>query len=533
MSHPPVDVLIIGAGASAAAFAWSLVDTKMEILCLEQGGWLNPSEYPSSTMDWESNNAFNSNPNHRANAADYPINDSESPISVANYNGVGGGTILFAGHYPRLHPSDFRVRTLDGVADDWPLDYKTLEPFYDENDRMMGVSGLAGDPAYPPKKAMMPPIPLGLTGEVLARGFNQLGWHWWPSDMAIATEQYDGRDKCINLGACGNGCAQGAKASTDITYWPHAIRAGVKLKTGCRVREITVDESGMATGAVYYDEEGKEQYQPAAMVVMACNGIGTPRILLNSTSVSFPDGLANSSGMVGKNLMFHPYAAVEGVFDDAMDGAKGPHKCVACHEFYETDKERDFVRGFSFETQRGYGPVATALRGVFTGKIPKGAGHHEAYEKLNERIVGLVAVCEDLPEEHNRVTLDPELKDAHGIAAPKIHYTLSENSAKMLDFAVARGTEALEAAGARDVIKQRLIGNAGWHNMGTARMGTNPKTSVVNEWGRCHDVKNLFIIDGSIFVTSGGVNPTRTIQALALYIADKIKQKLVTATLFD
>jgi choline dehydrogenase-like flavoprotein len=284
---------------------------------------------------------------------------------------------------------------------------------------------------------------------------------------------------------------------------------------------------------MYYDSNGVEQFQPAEMVVMACNGIGTPRILLNSTSEQFPNGLANSSGMLGKNLMLHPYAAVEGVFTDAMDGAKGPHKCVASHEFYETDANRDFVRGFSFETQRGYGPVVTALRGVLSGKVPKGAGHHEAYAKLSERIVGLVAVCEDLPEEHNRVTLDPELTDSHGIPAPKIHYTLSENSARMLDFAVARGTEAMAAAGAQDVMVQRLIGNAGWHNMGTARMGTDPETSVVNEWGRCHDLKNLFVIDGSIFVTSAGVNPTRTIQALALYIADTIKNRLAAATLFD
>ncbi len=533
MSNPPVDVLIIGAGASAAAFAWSLADTKMQILCLEQGDWLNPLEYPSSTMEWESNNAFNSNPNYRANAADYPINDAESPIAIANYNGVGGGTILFAGHFPRFHPSDFKAKSLDGVADDWPVDYRTLEPYYDENDRMMGTSGLAGDPAYPPKQAVMPPIPLGRTGTVLARGFNKLGWHWWPSDMAIATEQYDGRDKCINLGACGTGCAQGAKASTDVTYWPHAIRAGVALKTRCRVREVTVNDDGFATGVIYYDDTGREQYQPAEMVVMACNGIGTPRILLNSTSARFPDGLANSNGLVGRNLMFHPYAAIEGIFDEALDGAKGPHKCIACHEFYESDPNRGFVRGFSFETQRGYGPAATAISGVLRGKIPKGAGHHEAYAKMQERMVGLIAVCEDLPELHNRVTLDPELTDNHGIPAPKIQYRLSENSSKMLDFAVARGCEALEAAGAREVLTQKLIANAGWHNMGTARMGTDPATSVVNEWGRAHEVRNLFIIDGSIFVTSAGVNPTRTIQALALYIADTIKQRLSSATLFD
>ena len=176
-----------------------MADTRMEILCLEQGDWVNPSDYPSSTMDWESDNKFNSNPNHRSNAADYPINVSESPISIANYNGVGGGTILFAGHYPRFHPSDFRVKTLDGIAEDWPVDYQILEKYYNENDRMMGVSGLAGDPAYPPKEAVMPPIPLGRTGETLAHGFNKLGWHWWPSDMAIATEATESCHHRLNL----------------------------------------------------------------------------------------------------------------------------------------------------------------------------------------------------------------------------------------------------------------------------------------------------------------------------------------------
>lgn len=528
-----VDVLIIGAGASAAAFAWSIADTRMNVLCLEQGDWTVPSAYPSTTMNWESDNASNSNPNYRRNAADYPINCDDSPISVANYNGVGGGTVLFAGHFPRFHPSDFRVRSLDGIAEDWPVDYDLLSPFYDINDQMMGVAGLAGDPAYPPKQPTMPPLPMGRSGEAMARGFNALGWHWWPSDAAIATTTYDGRDRCINLGACGSGCAQGAKASTDVTYWPHAMRSGVKLKTWCRVKEITTDGNGTATGATYFDRAGRQHHQEAEMVVLACNGIGTPRILLNSTSPQFPDGLANSSGMVGRNLMFHPYASIEGVFEAPMDGARGPHKCLISQEFYETDLSQGFSRGFSFEMQRGYGPVATAMRGMFTGRIPRGEAHHAAYRRLSERIVGLVAVCEDLPELHNRVTLDPELTDSNGIPAAKIDYTLSENSRKMLSFAVERGEEAMRAAGAIDVITAKLIGNAGWHNMGTARMGTDPATSVVNEWGRCHDVRNLFIIDGSIFVTSAAVNPTRTIQALALYIADVIKQKLADATLFD
>lgn len=531
MTNEKVDVLIIGAGASAAAFAWSIAETRMRILCLEQGGWEKPSDYPSTRMDWESDDNYHFDPNVRQRMTDYPINCDDSEITVANFNGVGGGTVLYAGHFPRLHPSDFKVKTLDGVADDWPIDYAQLEPWYNENDRMMGVAGLAGDPAYPPKEPQMPPLPLGKSGEVVAKGFNALGWHWWPGDCAIATQPYEGRDKCINLGACLSGCAQGAKASTDITYWPLAIRSRVEVRTHCRVREIEVSDEGMATGVIYYDEHGEEQRQEAEIVVVACNGIGTPRLLLNSASNLFPDGLANSSGLVGKNLMFHPYASIEGVFDEPLDGGRGPHKNLIGHEFYETDLSRGFVRGFAFEMHRGRGPVSTALHGMSMGHIPRGPGHHEAMRKLTDRMTGVVAVCEDLPELHNSVTLDPVLKDSDGIPAPKVTYRMSDNSHRMMNFAIERGKEVMEAAGAKDVIVEAPMPFAGWHNMGTARMGTDPSGSVVNEWGRTHDVKNLFIIDGSIFVTAAAVNPTRTIQALALYIADQIKNRLTT--LFD
>mgnify|MGYP000252802772 CR=1 FL=1 len=529
-----VDVLIIGAGASAAAFAWSLADTKMHIVCLEQGDWVDHQNYPANGKNWATRPDFGSDPNTRNAPADYPINCEDSDIGAANFNGVGGGTILYAGHFPRFHPSDFKVKTLDGVADDWPISYETLEPYYEINDRMMGVSGLAGDPAYPPKQPVMPPLPLGKSSAALAGGFNNLGWHWWPTDCAINTETYEGRDKCINVGTCGNGCAQGAKASVDITYWPLAIRAGVELRTQCRVREITVGPDGQATGATYFDADGKEQHIEASMVVVASNGIGTPRLLLNSASDQFPDGLANSSGLVGKNLMFHPYAAVDGVFEQELDGGKGPHKGINCHEFYETDSSRNFVRGFSFEMNRGYGTINSALIGMATGDIPWGEGHHSAFSKISDHVTSLVAVCEDLPELHNEVVLDPNLCDSDGIPAAKVNYRLSENSKQMMQFSIDRAKEVFKAAGATSILRELSpLPGGGWHNMGTARMGTDPATSVVNEWGRSHDVKNLFIIDGSIFVTAAGVNPTSTIQALALYIASSIKDRLADGSLFD
>ena len=189
------------------------------------------------------------------------------------------------------------------------------------------------------------------------------------------------------------------------------------------------------------------------------------------------------------------------------------------------------MRGYNLQFSRTTGIITEGITNMALGRLPWGEGHHDAFRGHHGKRVTVGVCTEDLPEEHNRVTLDPVLKDANGIPAPKIDYTVGENTRRMLDHAIARTTEILEAAGATDIRAQSPIALGGWHLLGTARMGTDPERSVVNEWGRCHDVKNLFIVDGSIFVTSGGVNPTSTIQALALYIADQMKQRL--ATLFD
>lgn len=530
-NNSDLDVLIIGSGASGAAAAWSLSQTNLKIMCLEQGGRMDPLQYPSTQKNWETRRKsdFGFSPNTRKLTSDYPINDKNSPIAVSNFNALGGGTILYSGHFPRFHPSDFKVKTLDGVADDWPLTYEQLEPFFSLNHKMMGVSGLAGDPAYPPIDELLPPIPLGKMGEKIATGFNKLGWHWWPSYSAIITRSINGRDKCINLGPCNMGCPQGAKSSVDITYWPLALNNGVILKMNCRVKEIVVDQNDRAEGVVYFNEDGVEVFQRARLVIVACNGVGTPRLLLNSKSKNFPDGLANRSGLVGKNLMLHPLGYVEGTFKENLESHLGPQGCcLQSQEFYETDANRGFVRGYTMQILRGAGPVETALSGVMKREIPTGEQHHEKFEESFGHKIGMGIIVEDLPEETNTVTLDPELKDANGIPAPKIDYTMSENSLKMLEHGLAKGKEVMAAAGSIKEYAHGPVRHAGWHLMGTARMGLDPEKSVVNEIGQSHDVKNLFIVDSSIFVTSGGVNPVSTMQALSLYIAEAIKSKIST-----
>jgi choline dehydrogenase-like flavoprotein len=365
-------------------------------------------------------------------------------------------------------------------------------------------------------------LPLGVLGETIARGFDKLGWHWWVSDNAIISRQYQGRAACDLHGKCMFGCPIGAKASTDVTYWPKALRDGAILRTWARVREITVDKSGQATGAVYYDRDGKLQEQTARVVVVCANGIGTPRLLLHSKSNLFPNGLANSSGLVGKNFMVHPFRFVEGLFEARMDGHDGPFGIPAfSQEFYETDLKRGFVRGYMFQLERSFGPLHHAW-GSFVGKpIPWGAAHHQAMRRRFPHVIRVTVLGEDLPEEQNRVELDPVAKDSSGIPAPRVIYGYGENSLKMLEHARRAAVQALEAAGAVETLDSGVIQPA-FHLLGTARMGSDPKRSVVNAWNQAHDVPNLFIVDGSCFTTSAGVNPTSTIGALALRCADGI-----------
>ena len=529
MANEVADILIIGAGASGAAAAWSLSQRGLSVVCLEQGGWVDPTSYPHWKPDWELHRQtdFAKDPNVRRQPEDYPLDNTDSPITPLMFNAVGGSTIHWTGHFPRFRPSDFRVRTLDGVADDWPLTYWDLEPYYDQNDAFIGVSGVAGDPSYPsrtPRHA--PPFGLGSAGEAYVRGLEHLGWHWWPSDSALLTAPHQpGRQVCTACGPCDLGCPIGALSSAQVTYWPAALAYGVELRTHTRVREVTVDARGRASGAIYYDAAGHVQEQPARTVILACNGIGTPRLLLNSVSGRFPHGLANSSGLVGQNLMFHPFGCVTGIFPEQLDGHKGPlGSFLYCHEFYETDLSRGFVRGVQLQLNRDSGPLTAALGGFTGHPVAWGTDHHRQLRERYAHGLNIGILVDDLPERHNTVTLSPTLVDSHGIPAPKITYTLSENSRRALEFGVDRATQLLEAAGAHTVLRDPLVRDSGWHLMGTARMGDDPATSVVDRWGRAHDVPNLFIVDGSVFVTGAAVNPTTTIQALALRTAEWLDQ---------
>jgi choline dehydrogenase-like flavoprotein len=391
----------------------------------------------------------------------------------------------------------------------------------------MGASGLPGNPAYPAPgfNPPLPPHPIHKTGRRMAEGMNKLGWHWWPGYSAIPSQDHRHQKQCQRLGICRLGCIAGAKGSTDVTHMPDAIALGARLITGARVAEITLDENGRANGAVYL-RDGKEHFQRASVVVVGANAVGTARLLLMSKSNSFPDGLANSSGLVGKRLMLHPFATVVGLYDDDLEDWLGPAGIqIESMQFYETDTSRGFVRGSKWHVMGTGGPLEMLTR----WRVGEGVRDEEFWgeafaAKMTQSIghaIDWTVHAEDLPEESNSVTLDPDLKDSDGLPAPKIRYVTSENTRRIFDFGLDRALETHEAAGAHKawVVSRNFTSG---HNLGTATMGNDPATSVVDGYGRAHDVENLYIVDGSVFPTSTATNPTATICALAMRTARHI-----------
>jgi choline dehydrogenase-like flavoprotein len=510
----PVDVAIVGSGMGGAAFAWQIsrLVPHLKVVCFDRGGWLSPEDMPALTETWQSAvmGKWATSPNLRLEAggnpasADYPIDDSASPIKPLMWNGIGGSTINWAAHFPRMKPADFG---------DWPFSYFDLEPYYDLNDAMLGVARLAGDPAYPPQSHRAPPLPIGRMGERAADAFNALDWHWWPAAAAILTlTSESSRSACNLCGPCLIGCVNRAKASTDVTYLPAAIAQGVEVRDNATAVAVLV-EAARATGVVYRDAAGEEHEQPATIVVVAGNGIGTARLLLAS-------GIGGSAA--GRYLMMHPVAYARGLFRDELDGPKGPvGASLYSHEFYEGDPSRGAERGFQIQITRENNLLAQALR-----LLPNWgrAAQYQLTEEFRHSMVWMT-VTNDEPLAQNRVSITHDIA-ADGLPLVKIEYQVSAATQAAIDYAYERADEFFAAAGAFRVIRAPLPPYTGWHLLGTARMGTDPETSVTDARGRVHGVEGLIIADGSVMPSAGAVNPGSTIGALALKFADDLAREM-------
>jgi choline dehydrogenase-like flavoprotein len=514
------DIVIVGAGAAGGAVAAAVAGRGLNVLCLEQGGWIDQTLRERSVQDHEILAAADLSPisEVRRSPADYPIDSSDSDMTPLTWNGVGGSVALWAGAAPRMHPSDFAVRSLDGVAEDWPISYEELEPYYEQAEGHMRVAGLAGNPSYPPRRSDFPapPLPLRTIGERLSAAHDKLGWHWWPGSSALHGRAFDGIYNCHLHGMCPNSCPERQAKQAGYLSWQNAIAAGVQLRTEARTTRIT-QENGHVTGVEYLDRAGNLHRVHADRVVLAAGGLGTPRLLLMSASPGSPDGLANSSGLVGKGLMMHPFAVVTGYFPEDVDSQQTNYEnAMTCQQWYETDKSRGFVRGAHWALCSTGGPVLTALTGDVWG-----AQHHANFQARFGRGALWGIFTEDLPDDKNTVTLS-EATDSAGLPGVKIRYRIPENTSRILEFNVARAEESLRAAGAADVYSFSPVRASGWHLMGATRMGSDRATSVVDANGETHDVGGLFICDASVFTTCGAVNPTLTVVALAFKAADHL-----------
>ena len=501
-----VDYAIVGVGAGGGVLAQRLSRAGFRVIGFDAGPFWD------TERDWVSDEAGS----HPLYWEDLRITGGMHPLALGQNNsgkGVGGSTVHWAAFTPRLHPSDFRIHTEDGVGVDWPICYEEIKPYYELMELEMPVSGPAWFPWGHPHGYAYGPHPMGGVGDILIRGCTKLGVRVSAGGpVAILEGAHGDRPHCIYRGFCIQGCKVGAKASTLITHVPDAIRSGAEIRANCMVSRIHLGGDRRVTGISYFDQDGKERFQKARAVIVAGYSIETPRLLLNSACPGFENGLANSSDCVGRYLMAQAGNVILGRFDELVRMYKAPPAHCMTEEFYETDPRRDFARGFAIQSVAPL-PIAFAKQ-MMQAKGAWGWGLRRLAMDYNHW-AAIAVLGELLPNANNRVQL-AELKDSFGLPVAKVSFNLYENDKKLIEFAKNKTKEVMWAAGATEVVQEARYA----HLVGAARMGNDPGTSVVDRYGRTHDIPNLFICDGSIMPTQGSANPGLTVQALAARTAD-------------
>ncbi len=530
-----VDFIVVGSGAAGGVMARELSQAGFDVLLLEQGPRFTAADFRHDEFDyWFNNGLLNSpqtSPQTFRRTANEPTTQPKDFPCLWYARMVGGSSNHFTANFWRFHEVDFRERSLLGPIPgtsfaDWPIDYAELEPYYTKVEWDVGVSGLAGASPFDPPRSRpfpMPPLPVKSSGVLLERGARKLGLHPYPAPMAIASVPYRGRPACAHCGFCiGFGCEMQAKSSSLYTMIPEAEATGrCEVRSESYVFKVNVDERDRATGVTYFDSERREHFQKARAVVLCANGAETPRLLLMSADARHPDGIANSSGLVGRNLMFNTYAEVHAIHEHPLNEYKSVQVTRVVHDFYDADPKRGFYGGGGLDGRIGPNPIAWS---IFAPPPDKSWG--QELKSLLEAMPRAMVVAThgtSLAMESNRIDLDPELKDAWGMPAMRVTYKDHPDDLAFARFLQDRGVEIMQAAGAQQVWKGPVVDAIGSpHLLGTCRMGDDPKSSVVDRYHRSHDVRNLFICDGSSFVTSGRGQPTMTIQALAFRAGDHI-----------
>lgn len=505
------DVCIVGAGAAGGVLAHELAKAGLRVVVIEAGPFWDPqSDFASDELSMR-----------RLAWQETRLVTGKDPLRLGHNNsgrGVGGGTVHFTGVFLRFHESDFKTKTVDGVGEDWPITYHDLASYYDKIEREIAVSG----PSYFPWGAFQGPYPypvrepISANSQLFREACEKLGYESAVAPLAILSAPFDGRPPCINRGFCNQGCMPNAKYSGLVHHIPKAIAEGAEVLSDCMVTEILM--AGDRVSGVLFNHDGLTHRQMARVVILAGFVIETPRLLLNSATSRFPNGLANSSGWVGKAIMPHSSHDVYGRLPDEVRLYKGTPVLALTQHFYETDRDRGFARGY---TLNAHGARPVGMAGAIAAEREDGSflwGKQLRETMLDYNMYARVTlVGEVLPHPGNAVTLSGE-KDEYGMPIPKVTFSYQENDRLLYQHAIGQMKQIVEAMGGTP---EHVVSDTA-HLMGGCRMGNDPTSSVVNEFGQAHDISNLFIAGASTFVTSGASNPTNTVMALAARTADKL-----------
>jgi choline dehydrogenase-like flavoprotein len=527
-----VDFVVIGSGAAGGSVAKELATAGFSVVVLEQGPYLREKDFTHDEMKFNFNSPLMND--MRVQPQTFRRTEEETAKaqrSVGYGRQVGGGTVHFAANYWRFHELDFNERTIWGEIRgtgfaDWPITYADLEPYYTKAEYDIGISGLAGaNPFEGPrsKPYPLPPMPVKSSGVLFERGAKKLGLHPFPAPVAVISKDFRGRVACVHCGFCARfGCEVGAKSSSLASVIPMALKTGqCEVRADAYVRKIETNANGRVTGAIYFDKDRKEIFQKAKAAVVCANGAETPRLLLMSKSNRFPNGLGNSSGLLGKYLMFDVGSTAQAVFEHPLNDYKSIEVTRLIHDYYAADRKRGFYGGGGIDARFNSNPLIFGLRGMPRDMPQWGAEYKKNLGEYFTHSMTSMSHATCLPLERNSISLDPELKDAWGLPSMRVTFKMHPDDHENQKFLLARQHEILEAAGAKKVWDFGVWDVTGSvHLMGTCRMGNDPAKSVVDKYNRAHDVPNLFIVDGSSFVTSGRQQPTGTIQALAYRAAD-------------
>ncbi|GAB3489676.1 GMC family oxidoreductase [Flexivirga lutea] len=502
-----VDLVIVGAGAGGSVLAQRLAREGWKVVVLEAGPFWHPDD------DWVSDEAGS----HELYWTQKRIIGGSDPIELGKNNsgrGVGGSMVHYAGYTPRFHPSDFSTYTDDGVGADWPISYDDLRSHYEQVEAELPVTG-QNWPWGRPHRYPFSPHPVSAAASKIWEGALKLGIEMRVGPVAIVNGTFGNRPHCIYRGYCLQGCKVNAKASPYVTHLPDALAHAVEIRSNCMAARVEIDEaSGRAVGVVYHEEVGgAEILQRARFVAIAGYSIETPRLLLNSTSSRFPNGLANNEDQVGRYIMVQGATQTAGRFPEELRMYKAPPPEVSSEQFYETDTSRGFKRGFSIQTVSPL-PIGWAEHVLADGHW--GRAMREYMRDYNHwTTVGVLN--ELLPQPDNRITIADET-DPYGIPIARMDYSLCDNDHANIDYSTKLITDLLHAAGSQDVLTIHRYA----HLVGGARMGSSPETSVVDANQRSWAVPNLFIADGSVCPTQGSANPALTIMSLASRLAQRM-----------